>query len=104
MSITPPSRQPSPPLVNGVELDNQKLTPETTTGSTTHVRPSQNPMLPPPSTTPRAQQVSQPKCPSPAVPPASTPPITSKIQNTQVNGHESSTPPATVASRYSPVS
>lgn len=105
MSITPPIRQPSPPLVNGVEFDNQS-TAETTTGSTTHVRPPQNStMLPPPSITPRALQVLQPKCPSPTIPPASTPPITPKLQNTLVNGHEpSATPPATVTSRYSPVS
>jgi len=61
-------------------------------------------MLPPPSTTPRALQVSQPKCPSPTIPPASTPPTTPKLQSTHVNGHEPSTTPATVTSRYSPVS
>lgn len=103
VSITPPSRQPTPPLVNGVEFDNLP-TPETNIVPTSHIRPSQNPILPPPSTIPRALQVSQPKCPSPTIPPASTPPITPKSQNTHVNGHEPSTPPATVTSRFSPVS
>jgi len=112
MSISPqfviwkPPGQPTPlpalPLVNGIEIDNHS-TPETTTASTTHIRPSQNPMLPPPSTTPRALQVSQPKCPSPTIPPPSTPPTTPKPQSTHVNGHEPSTT-ATVTSRYSPVS
>lgn len=104
--MTPPcSRQPTPPLVNGVDFDNYTV-PETTTASATvHIRPSQNPMLPPSTTTPRALQVSQPKCPSPTIPPASTPPITtSKPQTTHLNGHEPSTPPATVTMRYSPVS
>jgi len=105
ISMTPPcSRQSTPPLVNGVEFDNHMM-PETTTASATaHIKPSQNPMLPPPSTTPRALQVSQPKCPSPTIPPASTPPIPPKPQNTHLNGHEPSTPPATVTLRYSPVS
>lgn len=103
VSVTPPSRQPTPPVVNGVEFDNHS-TPETTTASTTHIRPSPNPMLPPPSTTPRVLQVSQPKCPSPTIPPTSTPPITTKPQNSHVNGHEPSTPPTAVTSRYSPVS
>lgn len=102
-SSRPPSRPPTPPpLVNGVEFDNHP-TPETTAAAI--IRSSQNPMLPPPSTTPRAQQVAQPKCPSPTIPPPeSTPPVTPKPQNTHVNGHEPSTPPATVTSRYSPVS
>lgn len=103
--ITPPIRQPTPPLVNGVVFDNHSTQPEATpTSVTPHTRPLQNPMLPPPSTTPRAVHVTQPKCPSPTIPPASTPPITPKPQNTHVNGHELSTPPATVTSRYSPVS
>jgi len=105
ISITPPSQQPTSPLVNGVEFDNHTPPEATTASSTTHIRPSQNSMLPPLSTTPRALQVSQPKCPSPTIPPASTPPIiTPKLQNTHVNGHEPITPPATVTSRYSPVS
>lgn len=105
MSITPPSRQPTPPLINGLDNDNHS-TAETIAAPTTHIRPSQNTMLPPPSTTPRALQVSQPKCTSPTIPITSTSPVTApKLQNTHVNGHESATPPAaTVPSRYSPVS
>lgn len=105
ISMTPPcSRQPTPPLVNGMEFDNHTMPEITTASTTTHVRPSQNPMLPPPSITPRALQASQPKCPSPTIPPASTPPVTPKPQSTHLNGHEPSTPPATITLRYSPVS
>lgn len=103
----PPKQRATPPLVNGVELDNY-LTPEPnlSTSSTVHIRPSENHMLPPSSTVPRALQVSQPNCPSPTIPPVSTPPIiTPKLQSPQVNGHEPSTPQTTtVTSRYSPVS